>query len=95
MVQLSNVWTQDADGVYRRMVGDRAVWVWRSEPGSWTYGTTTRMGVDHANKWGAPRKHLAMADCLAFVAKLDGKAIPDRIMQAGELQRVWDVHPAR
>lgn len=32
-------WTKTEDGVYRAIVNDRAISVWRNEPGSWSYGT--------------------------------------------------------
>lgn len=65
-VSLASPWAKHANGTYRATLSDgRGVWVWSPAPGEWRYGLLSGC-EDVPNTYGAPRLHLAKADCLAL-----------------------------
>jgi hypothetical protein len=86
-------WTQDADGVYRATCNGRPIWVWRVAVGEWNYGTTTTSRVDVPCRYGAPRRHLAMADAVTLAMRLSPTAKPTRELYLGHKVLAWHVRP--
>ena len=96
-VSLARPWAKQADGAYRATLADgRGVWVWSPAPGEWRYGLLSGC-EDVPNTYGAPRLHLAKADCLALAGWLRPGARPARPKHrpriAGRIAREWQVHP--
>jgi len=86
-------WTPDANGVYRATCNGRQIWVWRVNVGEWNYGTTTASRMDVPCRYGAPRRHLAMADATLLALRLPASAQPTRELLLGHKVLAWHVRP--